>query len=281
MSFGPLLHAWRDRLDPADAGLPAGRRRAPGLRREELAQLAGISVDYVLRLEQGRATRPSAQVVGALARALQLSRSERDELFRAAGLLPPRDGTVGTHVPAGVQRLVARLGDVPIGVFTAAWDLVSWNPLWCALHGDPALLPPRERNLARLLFGPYAAVMHPMRSERGTAAFAESIVADLKDAAARYPADPGLASLVRDLNAESTEFARLWAAPTPPQPHASERKTITHPEVGELTLDCDVLLVPGAELRVVTYTAAAHTPDAGRLELLRVTGGQTAAPRRG
>lgn len=139
--FGALLRTWRDRLSPADAGFTAaGSRRAPGLRREELAQLAGLSVDYVLRLEQGRAKNPSAQVVGALARALQLSRAERDQLYRGAGLLPSRDGTVSTHVPPGIQRLAARLSDIPVGVFAADWTLVWWNTMWTALHGDPAAL---------------------------------------------------------------------------------------------------------------------------------------------
>lgn len=182
-------------------------------------------------------------------------------------------------MPAGVQRLVARLGDVPIGVFTAGWSLVSWNALWAALHGDPALVPPGDRNPARMMFGPLGAALRPVRSERGPEAFAAAIVADLKDAAARYPADPGLAALVRDLRANSADFAGLWAAPTPPTPHASERKTITHPDVGDITLDCDVLLVPGADLRVVTYTAAAGSPDAGALDLLRVTGGHPATAR--
>ncbi|MER5182446.1 helix-turn-helix transcriptional regulator [Streptomyces sp. NPDC002896] len=273
--FGALLHAWRDRLSPADAGFPATPgRRAPGLRREELAQLAGLSVDYVLRLEQGRAKNPSAQVVGALARTLQLSRPERDQLYRSAGLLPPQDGTVSTHVPAGVQRLAARLGDVPIGVFTADWTLVWWNTMWCALHGDPSALPPAERNLARALFGNGAAhaALRPLRSERGADAFAASIVADLKDAVSRYPADAQLDRLVRDLRGVSDAFAQHWATATAAQ-HASEPKTIRHPEVGDILLDCDVLIVPGADLRMVTYTAAAGSSDAGKLDLLRVTGG--------
>lgn len=150
--FGELLHGWRDRLSPVDVGFAAtSGRRAPGLRREELAQLAGLSVDYVLRLEQGRAKNPSAQVVGSLARALQLSRGERDQLYRSAGLLPPQDGTISAHVPASIQRLAVRLGDVPIGVFTADWTLVWWNAMWCALNGDPSAIPVEQRNLARAL----------------------------------------------------------------------------------------------------------------------------------
>ncbi|GAA2567992.1 MULTISPECIES: helix-turn-helix transcriptional regulator [Streptomyces] len=277
--FAALLRAWRDRLSPADAGFTTtGGRRAPGLRREELAQLAGLSVDYVLRLEQGRARNPSAQVVGSLARALQVSRAERDQLYRSAGLLPPQDGTVSTHVPPGVQRLAARLGDLPIGVFTADWSLVWWNTMWSALHGDPAVLPAAERNLARALFGdgPAHASMRPVRSERGQDAFAESIVADLKDALSRYPGDARLDRLVRELRDVSDAFARLWSTRTAATQHATDRKTIRHPEIGDILLDCDVLVVPGADLRMVTYTAASGSSDAGKLELLRVTGGRTA-----
>ncbi|MET7320187.1 helix-turn-helix transcriptional regulator [Streptomyces sp. NPDC005549] len=280
--FGALLRAWRDRLSPADAGLAAtAGRRAPGLRREELAQLAGLSVDYVLRLEQTRAKNPSAQVVGALSRALQLSRAERDQLYRSAGLLPPQDGTVSTHVPPGIQRLAARLGDVPIGVFAADWTLVWWNTLWSALHGDPTVLPPAERNLARALFGDGAAhaALRPVQSERGQDAFEASIVADVKDSASRYPADARLARLVHELRDQSAVFAHHWATRTSAAQHTTDRKTIRHPEVGDILLDCDVLIVPGADLRMVTYTAATGSSDAGKLDLLRVTGGRTATAR--
>ncbi|KDN75100.1 helix-turn-helix transcriptional regulator [Streptomyces olindensis] len=277
--FAALLRAWRDRLSPADAGFTVtDGRRAPGLRREELAQLAGLSVDYVLRLEQGRARNPSAQVVGALARTLQLARPERDQLYRSAGLLPPRDGTVSTHVPPGIQRLAARLGDVPIGVFAADWTLVWWNSTWSALHGDPTVLPAVERNLVRALFGDGAAhaAMLPVRSERGQDAFAASIVADLKDAASRYPADVRLDRLVRELRETSDAFAELWATRTTAAQHTTDQKTIRHPEVGDILLDCDVLVVPGADLRMVTYTAAAGSSDADKLGLLHITGLRTA-----
>jgi transcriptional regulator with XRE-family HTH domain len=275
--FATLLRAWRDRLPPADAGfIVTDGRRAPGLRREELAQLAGLSVDYVLRLEQGRAKNPSAQVVGALARALQLSRAERDQLYRSAGLLPPQDGTVSSHVPPGIQRLAARLSDVPIGVFTADWTLVWWNTTWSALHGDPSVLPTAERNLARALFGNGAAhaSMLPVQSERGQDAFAASIVADLKEAVSRYPQDTQLDRLVQELRETSDTFAHYWARETAAAQHTTDRKTIRHPQIGDILLDCDVLIVPGADLRMVTYTAAAGSNDAGKLDLLRVTGGR-------
>ncbi|MFJ2102792.1 helix-turn-helix transcriptional regulator [Streptomyces anulatus] len=236
--FAALLRARRDRLSPTDAGLAStAGRRAPGLRREELAQLAALSVDYVLRLEQGRAKNPSAQVVGALARALQLSRAERDQLYRSAGHLPPQDGTVSTHVPPSIQRLAVRLGDVPIGVFTADWTLVWWNTTWSALHGDPAALPTAERNLARALFGdgPAHDSMLPVHSERGPDAFAESIVADLKDAVSRYPRDTRLDRLVRELREVSGAFAHHWARKRPPP---STRRTARRSGIRRSATSC-------------------------------------------
>src|SRR5438477_495469 len=108
-TLGPTLRVWRDRLTPAAVGLPRGRtRRAKGLRREELAELAGISVDYVVRLEQGRHTTPSVQVVASLARALQLTEAERDHLHRLAGLVPPTDGEISDHIPPGLSRVLNR-----------------------------------------------------------------------------------------------------------------------------------------------------------------------------
>jgi transcriptional regulator with XRE-family HTH domain len=272
------LRAWRDRLSPVDAGLTtsAGGRRAPGLRREELAHLAGISVDYLTRLEQGRASAPSRQVVAALARALQLGAGERDHLYRCAGLLPPRPGLLSDHVPAGVQRLVARLGDLPLAVFAADWTLVSWTPLWAALLGDPLLVPAAERNLVRQTF------LRP--AEASASAFVEvvpaagvehlraALVADLRAAAGLRPDDPRLLDLVVSCRTRSPEFARLWDSGVVGV-HESDRKTVRHPQVGDLTLDCDVLTVPGADLRIVAYTAARGTPDADRLDLLRVVGG--------
>ena len=144
-----------------------------------------------------------------------------------------------------------------------------------ALPRDPATLPAAERNLARALFGtgPANAALRPVHSERGPDAFAASIVADLKDAAPRYPADARLDSLVQELRSTSGAFAHLWPTATA-TPHSSEQKTVEHPEAGDILLDCDVLVVPGAELRMVTYTAAAGSSDAGKLDVLRVTGGR-------
>ncbi|MEU8210363.1 helix-turn-helix transcriptional regulator [Micromonospora sp. NPDC049044] len=267
------MRGWRDRLDPADAGYArSARRRAPGLRREELAELAGLSQEYVLRLEQSRAINPSAQVVSALARALRLSPAERDQLFRAAGLLAPRDQTVGTNVPPSIRRLVDRLGNLPIGVFAADWSLLWWNDMWTALHGDPSGLPPAERNLARALFGTGEDRWQPrpVTSAAGPYAFETAIVADLRETVSRYPADPELAALVDGLRAASPFFGELWSVAGMGQ-LIGDLKTISHPQLGDITLDCDVLTVPGVDLRIVTYTAAPGTSGADQLDLLRAS----------
>jgi transcriptional regulator with XRE-family HTH domain len=145
--FGQAVRRWRDRASPDAAGLPAGgRRRAAGLRREELALLAGISVDYITRLEQGRASSPSAQVTDALARALRLSPQEREHLFRLAGLAPPGPDMVPSFVTPSVHRLLDRLAGVPVAVYDASWTLLLANPPYAALMGDPSGWRGNERN---------------------------------------------------------------------------------------------------------------------------------------
>ncbi|MGN6446431.1 helix-turn-helix transcriptional regulator [Amnibacterium sp.] len=265
-----VLRSWRDRMRPEEAGLPAGPgRRAPGLRREELAALAGVSVEYVVRLEQGRAVHPSAQLLGALARALRLSDEERAHLFRVGGAAVPGPSEVPLHVPAGVQRIMDRLGDVPMAVFSAAWDVLQWNPLWAAIGGDPAAKPPAERNVA---WQHFTAGHERMRfDERHEEEFARDLAADLRGAVGRYPADRRLRTLVARLRATSSDFSARWGEAHVAQ-HRSSRKTATRTPVGPITLDCDVLAVPGADLRIVVYTAAPGSEDASKLDLLRVAG---------
>jgi transcriptional regulator with XRE-family HTH domain len=270
--FGAAVKRWRDRVAPDDAGLPAGgRRRAAGLRREELAMLAGISVDYVTRLEQGRATSPSTQVVEALARALRLDSEEREHLFRLAGLLPPGRGAVPTHVTPSVQRLLDRLAGTPVAVHDAAWNLLVANRLWTALMGDHSTWRGFDRNIIwRHLRSSGSRVAQPPAY---TAAFQTAMVADLRTATGRYPADARLARMIAELRAGSERFAQLWDSGVVGS-HEAARKTIVHPQVGPLTLDCDVLSVAGSDLRIVAYTAEPGTEDADRLALLAVVGSQ-------
>ncbi len=268
--LGKSLRLWRDRISPAMAGLSVnGPRRAAGLRREELAMLAGLSADYVTRLEQGRSAHPSAQVLAALARALQLSSDEQDYLFRLAGQPEPAPGRISARITPGVQRLLRRLDDIPVGVYDAAWTLVAWNQTWAALMGDPSAQRGRDRNLLwRYFTGQPGRVRH---SEQQAAAFEAEAVADLRGAAARYPDDDSLRRLVDDLRRASARFAELWQARAVAV-RTADRKRIDHPEVGPLTLDCDVCTVQGSDLRVIAYTAEPGSDDAEKLALLRVIG---------
>lgn len=268
--LGAALRRWRDHVSPGTVGLPAGgHRRAAGLRREELAQLAGISVDYVTRLEQGRATSPSTQVVEALARALRLTSGGRADLFQLAGLVPPGPERVSAYVTPGVQRMLDRLTGTPVAVFDAAWTQLLANPLYTALmgewHGDDL------NAVWRNFLGIGTRVRHTPES-RGALRAAQ--VADLRRTASRYPADPRLHHLISQLRLKSAEFDDLWESGAVGR-HESARKTIDHPGVGSLTLDCDVLGVAGSDLRIMIYTAEPGSQDAERLALLAVIGTQT------
>ncbi|GAA4633895.1 helix-turn-helix transcriptional regulator [Actinoallomurus vinaceus] len=270
-----MIRAWRDRLPPSAAALPVGRaRRAVGLRREELAELAGVSVDYVVRLEQGRATTPSAQVVASLARALQLSPAERDHLYRLANLVPPVDGAISDHIPPGVQRVLSRLGDVAVAVFAADWQLIWWNRSWAALLGDPSTSPPRLRNFARDRFpvdeGPARLALWPV-TELDKDAIDAAVVADLRRATGRFPQDTRLAELIRVLSASNQRFAELWAAGTVAA-HREDHKTIEHPSVGPVIVDCDVLTDGDSELKIVIMTAVPGSADETKLHLAVTTG---------
>ena len=270
--FGQTVRRWRDRVPPEAAGLPSGgHRRAAGLRREELALLAGISVDYVTRLEQGRASNPSEQVVEALGRALRLSGPEREHLFRVAGLVAPGRGTVPAYITPSVHRMLDRLTGTPVAVSDAAWTLLLANPLYTALMGERH---GKERNGAwRNFLGPASRVRHTPQSR---AALEASVVSDLRATASRYPADLRLRRLIADLRGSSARFAELWDSGAVGRQEAS-RKTIDHPQVGPLTLDCDVLSVAGSDLRIMVYTAEPGTEDAERLALLAVIGTQALA----
>jgi len=273
--LGTVLRAWRDRVSPVEAGLPAGGdRRSPGLRREELAMLAGISVDYIVRLEQGRATNPSAQVLGALARALRLTDDERDHLYRVGGVAVPTKTMVPRHVTPGVQHIVDRLGEVPVSVFSAAWDTLLVNDLWTTLFGDAPARHGRDANLVwRRFTGEIADVSHSV--EHGEQ-FTRDLVCDVHVATTRYPDDVPLRELVADLRATSEEFEQHWGSAIFGE-HRESRKTVHHALVGPITFDCDVLAAPGSDLKIVVYTVVPGSEDAAKLDLLRVSAVRTFA----
>lgn len=273
-----LLRVWRARVQPADVGLPFGRgaRRTPGLRREEVAWLAGVSPDYVKRLEQGRA-HPSGAVLRALSRTLRLSDTEYELACRLAGHAAELDRPLPQRVGPSVRRLLDRLADNPIAVFDAAWTLLEHNELWTALIGGTPGRGGRSANIVwRVFHGDPGRVRH-----RFPADYRTSLVADLRDVATRYPADHDLADMIGALRVSSPEFARLWEQQPSVAHHGSQTKTIDHPQVGPLELDCDVLSVHGADLRIVVYTAARGSEAAGKLRLLTVLGTEnmTTAPR--
>ncbi|MFD5825323.1 helix-turn-helix transcriptional regulator [Lentzea sp. NPDC060358] len=275
--FGRTVRRWRDRVAPEAAGVPAGRRRrAAGLRREELAALAGISADYLTRLEQGRATAPSEQVVEALARALRLADAERDLLYTLAGHATPGRDVVPTRITPGVRRLLDRLSHTPVVVYDASWTLVLANAPYDALMGDTTTWSGLERNgVWRNVTRMPTRVMHSQQDQEEHEA---RLVADLRLTASRYPADLALRRLVADLLAGSERFAGLWNAEVPPTATEPARhKTIDHPAAGLITLDCDTLVVAQDELRITVYTAEPGTEDADRLALALVVGTQSMA----
>ncbi|MFJ2345663.1 helix-turn-helix transcriptional regulator [Streptomyces antimycoticus] len=278
-SLGNALRGWRARITTEDVGLPAtGRRRTAGLRREELAHLAGISTDYLLRLEQGRSQRPSRDVVASLARALRLSTDETCHLHLVAGLRPPTPPTIPHQMPPGVQRLVSRWGNIPVGVFSASWTLLTWTSMWAALLGDPALRSPEERNLVRAVFNEPSDTGRPLFPvEQSTPEFKAALVVDLRITHEAYPRDEGFRMLIDEVMGNSEEFRELWSAPVLGS-RLGGHKRLRHPLVGEIRLDNDVLKVPDHDVRIVTYTAEPGSSDEEKLEYVRIAATRTTLP---
>lgn len=269
------MRRWRDRIGPDAAGVPVGgRRRATGLRREELAALAGISVDYLTRLEQGRATSPSIQVLEAIARALRLTDPERELLFRLAGQAAPGRDAVSSRIAPSVQRLLDRLAGNPVAVYDATWNLIVANAPYDALMGETTTWRGIQRSAVwRNLVGAASRVVHTAQDQADLAA---GLVADLRMTAARYPSDPRVARLVAELRAESPSFVEYWESATlVQQDDRSRHKVIDHPSVGRIAVDCDTLLVAGDDIRLMVYSADPGSPDAERLALAIVLGTQS------
>jgi transcriptional regulator with XRE-family HTH domain len=262
-----FLRTRRTRLLPQDVGLePGPRRRVAGLRREELALLAGVSADYYQRMEQGRDVRPSEQVLDALARALNFSAEESRHLhsLAAAARTPasrPRH-RAPEEVPSTTLRLMGTM-TTPAMVVGRFLDVLAWNPLAGLLLGEFTRLPQAERNLLGLLLHPEADQACPDR-----AATVAELTGMLRAQVAADPGHPRGVELVGELAVRSDEFATLWAR------HDVEETTrgrmrVNHPMVGELNLDWDAYPMPGAPGPVlITYTAEAGSPDDERLRLL-------------
>lgn len=168
---------------------------------------------------------------------------------------------------------MARLDHNAVAVFRADWQILTWNGVWAALHGDPLLLLPGSLNILEAVFldGPARNLLRPTESVNGDVSFEQALVADLRVTAAAYSQDIALRNLIHRLRSGSERFATIWDAGMVAQ-HQSDRKTITHPSVGQITLDCDVMTVPGSDLRIVVYSAPANSTDAEKIDFLRVTG---------
>ena len=264
-----FLRRRRAAIRPAEVGIADGpRRRTTGLRREEVAMLAGMSVDYVVRLEQGRSSQPSIQLLGALARALRLSDDERDHLFHLAGHPPPPADGVTRLARAGLVRLLDLLGDTPALVLSDLGEVLAQNRASVLLTGDHTRFTGDRRYLAHRWFTEPAARagQPPEEQER----HARELVADLRATAGRRSGDPAVAGLVDRLRGASAEFRRLWAEHEVAVRRV-DRKTLVHPRVGDLVMDCETLVTPDQRQKLLVLTPAdAETRE--RLELLRVLG---------
>ncbi|GGQ82005.1 helix-turn-helix transcriptional regulator [Streptomyces pilosus] len=271
--LGTFLRSRRERIRPADVGLPAGpRRRVPGLRREEVAQLAGASVDYYNELERGAGSQPSEQMIAALARALRLSADERDYLYRLADRPVPVQGGAASHVHPGMLDLLGRLTSTPAQVITDLHVTLVQNPLAVALLGDQSgLRGPRASFVHRWFTEPAARELYP---EADHARQSRSFVADLRAAAARRDAkDAEATSMIRTLLDVSPEFAALWAAHDVAV-RRDDRKRLIHPVLGPVEVNCLHLFSEDGRQRLLWFTPAVGTDSAGLLELLTVVGTQ-------
>lgn len=264
--LGDFLKTRRAELNPRDVGLAetGAVRRVPGLRREEVAQLAAISTDYYTRLEQGRLP-ASAPVLELLARVLQLDADQRGYLAELAGRTPvqPRR-RARQRVQPTLQRLLDDLGSTPALVLGRRMDILAWNRLASALITDFAAIPPKHRNYVRLVFTDPA--MRALYADWDSVA--HTCVAQLRREAAADPDDPHLTTLVGELSVQDQQFRQWWAAH-----HVADRrvgtKTLHHPVVGDLSLDWDTLAcATDPNQQLINWTAETGTPTHDRLLIL-------------
>lgn len=264
-----FLRRRREAIRPAEVGLADGRRRrTAGLRREEVAMLAGMSVDYVVRLEQGRSSQPSTQLLGALARALRLSDDERDHLFHLAGHQPPPADGTARLARAGLLRMLDLLGDTPALVLSDLGETLAQNRGAVLLSGDQVGIEGDRRYHAyRWFTDPVARAVHPSEDEER---HSRVIVADLRAVAGRRHGDPTIARLVARLNAESETFRRLWAEHEVGV-RRFDRKTFVNSRVGPLLMHCETLVTPDLGQFLLVLTPA-DDDTRERFDLLRVVG---------
>ena len=277
--LGEFLRARRARLNPTDVGLPSGLgpRRTPGLRREELAAVAGLSIDYYIRLEQGKETNPSGPILGGLARALQLNDEEQSHLYALANQVAGRAAHSSSGPPTvrpGIRQLLETLRPYPAYVLSLTSDILAINPEGLALYHGMAEWPAERRNTIRY------AYLHPAARELyadwdQTAALA---AAHLRALEADYPGDPALRALIAELRAGSPEFARLWQQHEV-QHRRSEHRTFRHPLAGEFTLTAEILYLEGGQ-RMTILQARPGTRDHDAMMSLSIVADAPDLPRK-
>ncbi|MEU1080606.1 helix-turn-helix transcriptional regulator [Streptomyces sp. NPDC005908] len=265
-----FLRRRREAIRPAEVGIAEGtRRRTRGLRREEVAMLAGMSVDYVVRLEQGRSSQPSAQLLVALARTLRLSDDERDHLFHLAGHRPPPADGTARLARAGLVRMLDLLGDTPALVLSDLGEVLAQNRASALIGHLTGFRDDRRYMIYRWFTDPDVRAVCPPEDQEHAA---RGMVADLRAAAGRRAGDPAVAGLVERLRAASADFHALWEEHEVAVRRA-DRKTLLHPRVGPLRLDCETLVTPDQRQQMLVLTPAdAETRE--RMELLRVLGSE-------
>lgn len=270
-----FLRRRREALQPADVGLPPGaRRRAPGLRREEVASLAGMSTDYYARLEQQRGPQPSEQMVAAITRALRLTLDERDHLFRLTGHHAPVRSRRADHVAPALLRVLDRLDDTPALVVSDLAETLAQNRLATALLGDCT----RYEGMARSQFhrwftDPDERLVYPARDH---AHQSRVQAAGLRAALSTRSDDPVAVGIVEDLQRRSPEFRAVWELHEVAY-KVSARKTLVHPELGEIAVDCQCLSTEDRGQSLLVLTADPGSADEEKLQLLAVIGRQFSA----
>jgi transcriptional regulator with XRE-family HTH domain len=247
-----FLRARRARIRPQDAGLPeTGRRRTPGLRRQEVAQLAGMSVDYYIRLEQARGPRPSRQVLSALARALMLTADERDYMFRMAGEAAPQPVRPSREISPGIRYLLDSLPATPAYVVDAAYNILAWNALATRFIGN--LAGHSDRNMIRWTFR--RSPTDVMWTDEHFVRFTKATVADLRAGYARFLGDQEIESVVTEMLALSPLFAQMWAEHDV-EVRGPMVKRVDYPQVGPLEFECQVLPIAETGQRLIVYCAS-------------------------
>lgn len=267
-----FLRTRREALTPADVGLSGGpRRRAAGLRREEVAQLTGMSVDYYTRLEQSRGPQPSPQMLTALARTLRLSDDERDYLFRLAGHAAPERTGIGEHVAPGLLRVLDRLDDTPAMVLSRLGETLVANRLAQAIFGDHTARTGLARSdIYRWFTEPGARLIYPPGDRDRQS---RALVANLRAAYGVLGENSPAGRMVAALNAASEEFAGLWARHEVAR-RFEDHKTLVHPELGPIEVDCQVLFTQDESQVLIVLTAPPRSEAAEKIRLLGVVGAQ-------